>query len=62
MEYFDIKINYFDGQNLPQRPFSLFKPESSDSLSLSLFLNRKRLNKEENEVRYQNVLSSNSRD
>ena len=58
MEYFDIKINYFNGQNLPQRPFSLFKPESSDSLSL---VTKKRLNKEENEVRYQNVLSSNSR-
>jgi len=50
IESFETKINRFGGQNLPQWPFSISLP------------NRKRLKKVENEVGYQNVLSSNLRD
>jgi hypothetical protein len=34
MKPFDIKIDHFDGQNLPQQQISLSKPEFDDSLSL----------------------------
>jgi hypothetical protein len=54
IEHFDTKINLFNCRNLPQWPLSLSRLESEDSL------NKKR-KKEENEVRYQNVLSWNSR-
>jgi hypothetical protein len=50
----DTKINHFSDQNLPQSLLSLSRPESEDSLSL--LSTKKRLKKEENEVRYQSVL------
>jgi hypothetical protein len=34
MKLFNIKINHFGGHNLPERPFSLFRPEFNDSLPL----------------------------
>jgi hypothetical protein len=34
MKLFNIKINYFGGYNLPERPFSLSRPEFIDSVPL----------------------------
>jgi hypothetical protein len=34
MKLFNIKINYFGGHNLPERPFSLSRPEFIDSVPL----------------------------
>jgi len=59
MKPFDLKINRFGNWNLPQQQLSLFNSKSGDSLSVILI--EKGLKKEKNEVRYQNVLSSNSR-
>jgi hypothetical protein len=50
MEYFNTKINHCGGQNLPQRPFCLSKPEFSNFISLIPTENE--LKKKKNKVRY----------
>ena len=55
MEPFNIKINHFDSRNLLQRPLSLSRPKSNDSLPL--LPKKKGPIKEENKFRYQNILS-----
>jgi hypothetical protein len=44
MEHFDIKLDCFDGLNLPQRQLSLSKPNFRDLFSL---LNLKKTKKRE---------------
>jgi hypothetical protein len=53
MKFFDIKISRFGGRNLPKQSLSLSISEFNDFLSL--LPTKKKLKKEKNKVRCQNI-------